>query len=87
MLRGTALFGPHSSGTMQNEHTPHTITHDNAPLTERDAARIDGLSVSWHRTARMRGIGPPYIRIGRTIRYRRADLERWLASHRVQTTE
>jgi hypothetical protein len=31
-----------------------------------------------------RGIdGPPYIRVGRAIRYLRADLDRWLAAHRV----
>lgn len=27
--------------------------------------------------------GPPYIRVGRLVRYRRIDLVRWLESHRV----
>jgi len=31
----------------------------------------------------MRGRGPAYIRIGRSIRYRIADLDRWLEQHKV----
>lgn len=30
------------------------------------------------------GIGPPYFRIGKHIRYRKADVEAWLRSHRIE---
>ena len=30
-----------------------------------------------------RGGGPPYIKVGRCVRYRLTDLERWLASRTV----
>ena len=31
-------------------------------------------------TWRHRGIGPPYTKIGRSVWYRRADVEAWLAA-------
>lgn len=33
---------------------------------------------------RYEGRGPAYIREGRVVRYRRADLERWATSRRVE---
>jgi hypothetical protein len=48
------------------------------------------LSISTQRLARMRleGGGPPYVKIGRSILYRREDLEAWLAAHiRHSTSE
>jgi hypothetical protein len=59
-----------------------------ATLTERDAARYIGLSRAYLRQSRMRlprrGIdAPPYLRVGRAIRYLRGDLDRWLEAHRV----
>jgi len=49
----------------------------------RDAARYIGMSDSWLRQSRManRTEGPPFFRAGtRAVRYRRADLDRWLES-------
>lgn len=70
---------------MSSQPSPHIPL---ATLTEADAARYIGLSRAYLRQSRMRvprrGIdGPPYIRVGRAIRYLRADLDRWLAAHRV----
>lgn len=53
-------------------------------LTERDASLYDGFSVDWHRKARREGFGPAFIRCGRTIRYRAADLDAWIDAHRVE---
>lgn len=33
---------------------------------------------------RMNGSGPPYIRLGRSIRYRKCDLIEWLESNTVR---
>jgi predicted DNA-binding transcriptional regulator AlpA len=35
---------------------------------------------------RTRGSGPQFVKIGRHVRYLRADIEAWLASHRVANT-
>jgi excisionase family DNA binding protein len=50
-------------------------------LTPEQAAKILKVSTRKLRTLRAtRGAGPPFLRIGyRTIRYRRADLEAWVA--------
>ncbi len=53
-------------------------------LTAREAARYTGISESYLAKLRM-GIGavagPRYIRIGiRSIRYKRSDLDDWMAS-------
>lgn len=31
------------------------------------------------------GTGPPFHRVGKHVRYRWADVERWLRKHRVET--
>ena len=43
-------------------------------LTPKEAARLLKVSLSWMAKARMRGDGPPYIRVGRSIRYTEAAL-------------
>src|SRR2546421_1809919 len=53
-------------------------------LTSPEAAEYIGLSDSWMRQSRMPGrVGsPPFLRCGRSIRYLRADLDRWLEQRR-----
>lgn len=57
-----------------------------ALLTERQAAAVLGLS---HRTLqawRVRGGGPQYAKIGSNVRYRRADLDAWVAGRVREST-
>jgi predicted DNA-binding transcriptional regulator AlpA len=57
-------------------------------LTAKEAATLLKVSVSWLAKARMRGDGPPYIRIGRSIRYALAALVQWMKSRqRLSTSE
>ena len=49
-------------------------------LTERDVARITGLSVASVRRWRLLRQGPKYIKIGAAVRYRPEDITSWLAS-------
>ena len=49
-------------------------------LTPADAANYLRLSASWLAKSRMRGYGPPYVKLGRSIRYREADLGQWMKS-------
>ena len=57
-------------------------------LTPKEAAYRLKCSLSWLAKARMRGDGPPYIRIGRSIRYTDAAVIQWMKSRqRLSTSE
>ena len=57
-------------------------------LTPNEAAAVLKVSLSWLAKARMRGDGPPYIRVGRSIRYGEAALIQWMKSRqRLSTSE
>ena len=53
-------------------------------LTTAQAARYVSMSVQYLEIARHRadGSGPEFIKLPRAVRYRRADLDRWMDSHR-----
>lgn len=61
-------------------------------LTEREAARLSGLSTKWFQNRRATGHvgndppGPPYYKIGTAVRYPRAEFIAWLESFRVAPT-
>jgi predicted DNA-binding transcriptional regulator AlpA len=57
-------------------------------LTAKEAACRLKLSVSWLAKARMRGDGPPYMKVRRSIRYTEAAISEWLNSRqRCSTSE
>jgi excisionase family DNA binding protein len=57
-------------------------------LTPKEAAKVLKVSLSWLAKARMRGDGPPFIKIGRNIRYAEAALLQWMKSRqRMSTSE
>ncbi len=55
--------------------------------TEQETALYIGMSRSFLRQARMEGqrknrtAAPPFIKIGRAVRYLKEDLDQWLDSH------
>jgi predicted DNA-binding transcriptional regulator AlpA len=51
---------------------------DERLLTPKEAASFLRVSDSWLAKARMRGDGPPFLKVGRSIRYSRAALVQWL---------
>jgi predicted DNA-binding transcriptional regulator AlpA len=55
-------------------------------LTARDAANLLRLSSSWLAKSRMRGDGPPYIKLGRSIRYSETALLLWMRAHQRLST-
>lgn len=61
---------------MSTEH----IRDDRIAVDEPTAARLIGFSASTLRRWRRQGTGPRSIRVSRVVRYRRADLERFIAS-------
>ena len=61
----------------RTEH--HDASQDERVLLEAEAANFLRVSTSFLRNARLRQLGPAYLRLGRAIRYRLADLQDWLA--------
>lgn len=61
-----------------------TLEVQTKALTEIEAAKYIGMSRSYLAQARMEGHranrtpAPPFIKIGRSVRYLRADLDAWL---------
>lgn len=59
-------------------------------LTERETATYLSVSQSYLRRARLDGVrtghtpGPAFVRFGRSIRYLAADLDSWVAQHRIE---
>ena len=65
-----------------------TISSFERLLTPKETATTLGVSLSWLAKARLRGDGPVYIKIGRSVRYRMAAIRDYLAVRtRVSTSE
>ncbi|WP_339643653.1 helix-turn-helix domain-containing protein [Jannaschia helgolandensis] len=58
-----------------------------ALIDEREAASILCYSVRALQSWRHRGGGPDFVKVSsRSIRYRRADLDKWIAARTVSNT-
>jgi hypothetical protein len=58
---------------------------DRESLSEAEAGAFLGVSPHSLRDWRSRGVGPPFIKAGRRVVYRRADLEAYQANLRIET--
>lgn len=56
-------------------------------ITENDAAEFLGLTVRTIRKWRGAKKGPPYSKIGRSVRYSREELKAWADSQKVTHDE
>ena len=55
-------------------------------LTPREAAEYRKASPSTLAKERCKGDGPPFVKMGRSVRYRRADLDEWIAANIRRST-
>ncbi len=55
-----------------------------ALLTEAQTAEILNVSMRTLQAWRLKDQGPPFVRFGRSIRYRRDQLLDWISAHTVQ---
>lgn len=62
------------------------MAHNTGPMNTRDAAVYLGLAASTLEKARLTGNGPPFLKLGRIVRYRGEDLDAWLEGHVVKST-
>lgn len=53
---------------------------DDELIDEREVARAQRRSVAAVRNDRLRHKGVPFVKIGRSVRYRRSDLQKYIAS-------
>jgi hypothetical protein len=68
--------------------TKYPVLPDLELLTTKEAARFLKLSVSFLAKARMRGDGPRYRKLSRSVRYTKPDLLLWLkACAKTSTAE
>lgn len=59
---------------------------DTRAVKTRDASEHVGLSESTLEKRRLTGDGPPFVKIGRAVRYRICDLDAWIAAQLTQST-
>jgi len=52
-------------------------------LTTEEAAKLTKMSRAWFERKRWEGLGPPYYRRGRTVRYVKYELLSWWLTSRV----
>jgi excisionase family DNA binding protein len=55
-------------------------------MTAEEAAQYLKTSTSTLAKRRVHGTGPRFVRIGRMVRYRRADLDLWIGTTVVSST-
>ena len=55
-------------------------------LNNEEAAQYLGLKAATLNKWRVFGEGPPFIKVGRLVRYRRTDLDAYLSRRLVQST-
>lgn len=52
-------------------------------LTEKETANLTARSLSTLRNERSKGVGLPYHKIGRSIRYKLGDVMEWMEARKV----
>lgn len=60
------------------------IKHPNELFSESTLCSALNKSNAWAQRHRWAGTGIPYIKVGRSVRYRGADVAAWLDSRRVE---
>jgi len=71
---------------MTMNHNAVVQTATDVLLTQTQVAAWIGMSEAWFEQCRFRKKGIPWIKIGRSCRYRKSDVEQWLADHTVSTS-
>jgi len=62
---------------------PTIAAHDSPLIDEKRLCADLGISSVTATKWRAKAAGPPFIKVGRLVRYRRADVEAWLASRTI----
>jgi predicted DNA-binding transcriptional regulator AlpA len=52
-------------------------------LNQQQTADILSMSEAWLEQSRFRRTGLPYIKIGKSVRYRQSDIKAWIEQHTI----
>lgn len=64
------------------------LTKETRLLSDRQVAEVMGIPAKTLQGFRYKGGGPKFIKVGRSVRYRAADVEAWLeANTKTSTSE
>ena len=66
------------------DHARETQTMGDPLMTAKELAAFLRKPISTIYRWNMDGIGPPYMKVGTTLRYRREDVDRWLDQQYVR---
>lgn len=66
--------------------TSPTVIDPDALLDQTHVAKILGTTTKFLEARRCRGGGPPFVRVGRLIRYAPESVQAWIRSRTVQST-
>ncbi|NYH95421.1 helix-turn-helix transcriptional regulator [Novosphingobium marinum] len=66
--------------------TPPTSPFGNSLANEVQTAEALDVAPNTLAKWRITGEGPPFLKIGRSVRYDPADVQQWLASRKVRST-
>jgi hypothetical protein len=55
-------------------------------VDQKDAAKFLRVTEKFLEARRHRGGGPPFVRVGRLVRYRKQSLLEWIAAREVRST-
>ena len=66
--------------------TPPTPADPDSLLTEAEFCTFAAVPRATARKLRCVGGGPSFVKLGRAVRYRRADVLEWIAARRVRST-
>lgn len=69
-----------------HDHNINSESSIPALYDEATTARLLGVSRRFLQTARQKGTGPVFIKVGRLVRYRTQDIENWLAKQSRRST-
>lgn len=58
---------------------------DEKYLNEVEVSKMLGISLSTLRSNRSKKKGLPFIKIGRSVRYRLSDIQKYMEEHKVKT--
>ncbi|MBW2608443.1 MAG: helix-turn-helix domain-containing protein [Deltaproteobacteria bacterium] len=71
-------------GTADEKGDPKILPPLNSYILEDEAARITGFAVQTLRNNRYKGLGFPYYKIGRSVRYKVKDILDYMEKFKVQ---
>jgi len=54
-------------------------------LTQQQVVDWTGMSKQYFEISRFRGTGVPYVKIGRSVRYKTSEVQKWIESNVVGT--